>query len=90
MVRFAVDSIVCIGLTTFSLVVLGNLGMGAPESFQLLNNSDTICWGLTCLVMFAIPLVARDEKPPWSVRIAAASGFSMTLLYVVLSVFPVD
>jgi len=37
--------------------------------------------------MFAIPLVARDEKPPWSLRIAAASGFSMTLLYVVLLVF---
>ena len=45
MVRFAVDSIVCIGLTTFGLVVLGNLGVGTQESFQLLNNSDTICWG---------------------------------------------
>jgi hypothetical protein len=39
--------------------------------------------------MFAIPLVARGEKPPWGVRVAAVSGFSMTLLYVVLSIFPV-
>jgi amino acid transporter len=84
-----VGSIVCIGLTTFGLTVLGNLGVGAQESFQLLNNAGIIFWALAYLVMFAIPLVARGEKPPWGVRVAAASGFSMTLLYVVLSIFPV-
>jgi hypothetical protein len=55
----------------------------------LLNNAGLICWGLTYLVMFAIPLVAKGEKPSRGIRIAAASGFSMTLLYVVLSVFPI-
>jgi hypothetical protein len=39
--------------------------------------------------MFAIPLVARGEQPTWGVRTAAVSGFLMTLLYVVLSIFPI-
>jgi fermentation-respiration switch protein FrsA (DUF1100 family) len=71
------------------LTILGNVGVGAQESYQLLNNAGIICWALTYLAMFAIPLVARGEKPPWGVRVAAVSGFSMTLLYVVLSIFPV-
>jgi amino acid transporter len=82
-------SIVCIGLTTFGLTVLGSLGVGAQETFQLLFNSSFICWALTYLAMFAIPLVARAEKAPPDVRVAAASGLLMTLLYVILSVFPI-
>jgi hypothetical protein len=39
--------------------------------------------------MFAIPLIAPGEKPSWALRVAAASGFLMTLLNVVLSVFPI-
>jgi len=84
-----VGSIVCLGCTTFGLTVLGNAGVGAQESFQLLNNAGIICWALTYLVMFAIPLAARGEKPRWGVRLAAVSGFVMTLLYVILSVFPI-
>jgi hypothetical protein len=33
--------------------------------------------------------VARGEQPTWGVRTAALSGFLMTLLYVVLSIFPI-
>jgi amino acid transporter len=87
--RTPVGSIVFIGLTTVSLTVLGNLGVGAQEAFQLSNNAGIICWALAYLVMFAIPLVAPGEKPPRGVQIAAASGFAMTLLYVVLSIFPI-
>jgi amino acid transporter len=82
-------SVLCFGVATLGFTVLGNLGVGAQETFQSLNNSSIICWALTYLVMFAIPLAARGEKPPWSVRVAALSGFSMTLLYVVLAIFPV-
>jgi hypothetical protein len=39
--------------------------------------------------MFAIPLVARGDRPSLTVRLAALSGFLMTLMYVVLSVFPI-
>ena len=37
--------------------------------------------------MFALPFVLKDVS--FGVRIASASGFLMTLLYVVLSVFPI-
>ena len=84
-----VGSILCIGVATVVLTILGNLGVGAQESFQMLNNAGLICWALTYLVMFAIPLVARGERPPLGIRIAAASGFFMSLLYVVLSIFPI-
>lgn len=87
--RTPVGSIVCIALTTVALTILGNLGVGAQESFQLLNTAGIVCWALTYLVMFAIPLVAWGEKPSWDVRTAAASGFAMTLLYVILAAFPI-
>ncbi|MFI5230360.1 MAG: hypothetical protein ACHQWU_14900, partial [Gemmatimonadales bacterium] len=44
------------------------------------------------LVMFAIPLVGfrgSERKPAGWLRVAAASGFAVTLLYVVLSIFPI-
>ena len=84
-----VGSIVCVAAATFVLTLLGHFGVGAQEAFQFLNNTDIICWALTYLVMFAIPLVGRGEKPPITVRVAAASGFVMTLLYVLLSAFPI-
>ena len=39
--------------------------------------------------MFAIPLLAPLERPSWGVRLASVSGFLMTLLYSVLSIFPI-
>jgi len=84
-----IGSIVCVGLATLGLTVLGHVGAGAQESFQLLNNAGLICWALTYVVMFAIPLVAPGERPPGGVRIAAVSGLCMTLLFIVLSVFPI-
>ena len=84
-----VGSIVCVAAATFALTLLGNLGVGAQEAFQFLNNTGLICWALTYLVMFAIPLAGRGEKAPIAVRLAAASGFAMTLGYAALSIFPV-
>jgi amino acid transporter len=66
-----------------------NVRVGSQEAYQLLNNGCGICYALTYLVMFAIPLTAKGERPPLFVRAAAVSGFLMTLLYVVLSVFPI-
>jgi hypothetical protein len=66
--------------------------VGQQESFQLLFNAGGIFYALTYLVMFAIPLFGlRTLKPvpPWWLRLAAASGFLMTLLYVTLSILPI-
>lgn len=87
--RTPVGSILLAGGVTLALVVLGNLGTGAQESFQLLTNSGIICWSLTYLVMFSIPLLAAGERPPLGVRVAAVCGFAMTLLYAVLAIFPI-
>jgi glutamate:GABA antiporter len=84
-----VGSIAFIGGATLVLALLTSLGAGNQEAYQLLQNANGIAYSLAYLVMFAIPLVAPGEKPSRLLRVAAASGFAMTLLYTVLSVFPI-
>lgn len=86
------NSILFVGIVTLALGALSLIGVGQQESFQLLFNAGGIFYALTYLVMFAIPLFGlRSLKPapPWWLRIAAASGLLMTMLYVGLSVFPI-
>ena len=82
-------SIVLIGGATLIIAMLTNLGAGNQEAYQLLLNASGIAYGLAYLVMFAIPLIAPGEKPSWILRVAALSGFAMSLLNVILSVFPI-
>lgn len=84
-----VGSIAFIGAATLAWAILTNAGAGSQEAFQLLQNASGIAFGLAYLVMFSIPVLAPGEKPSWALRVMAASGFAMTLLYVVLSVFPI-
>jgi amino acid transporter len=87
-----VNSIFFVGVVTLALGSISLIGVGQQESFQLLFNAGGIFYALTYLVMFAIPIFGlRTLKPapPWWLRVAAASGFFMTLLYVTLSVFPI-
>jgi hypothetical protein len=49
-------------------------------------------YALTYVVMFAIPLFGLrgvTPSPPLWLKIVSTSGLLMTLLYVVLSVFPI-
>lgn len=90
--RTPVNSILFVGLVAAAFGAVGIAGVGEQEAFQLLENAAGIFYGLTYLVMFAIPLVGLrhiEPRPPLWLRIAAASGFLVTLLYVVLSVFPI-
>jgi amino acid transporter len=87
--RTPVGSVVFAGAVGIVIVTLSNLGAGNQEAFQLMDNAGGIVYALAYMVMFAIPLAARGERPSWGVRIAAVSGFLMVLLYVVLSVFPI-
>ena len=80
-------AILDVGVGLLSLV-----GVGQQEAFQLLFSANGILYALTYLVMFAIPLVGLrsvELRPPLWLRVAATSGFLMTLLFVVLSVFPI-
>ena len=74
---------------TILALLLGSAGVRSQEAIQLMSNASVILYALMYLVMFAIPLLGRGEKAPWSVRLAALSGFATTALYVALSIFPV-
>lgn len=90
--RTPVNSILFMGavalITSFAVLI----GSGNQESFLLLQTWTWTLYGLAYLVMFAIPLVSPREKglrpKPW-LQLGAASGFFVTLLFVLLSVVPV-
>jgi amino acid transporter len=87
-----VNSIMFVGAMTLGIGLVGLIGVGEQEAFQLLWNASGIFYALTYLVMFAIPLFGlRGVKPgpPVWLRVAAGSGLAMTLLYVGLSIFPI-
>jgi glutamate:GABA antiporter len=87
-----VNSILFVGSMTLAIGLVGLIGVGEQEAFQLLWNASGIFYALTYLVMFAIPLFglkrAGERLPAW-LKVSAGSGFLMTLLYVSLSVFPI-
>lgn len=90
--RTPMNSILVIGFVAMAFGAAGIVGVGEQEAFQLLDNASGIFYGLTYLVMFAIPLVGlrnATPRPSLVLRVAAFSGFAVTLLYVVLSVFPI-
>jgi len=84
-----VGSILMIGATVLVISFLTSLDTGNQEGYQILQSANGVAYGIAYLVMFAIPLIAPGEKPSWPLRAAALSGFGMTLLYVVLSIFPI-
>jgi glutamate:GABA antiporter len=90
--RTPVNSILLVGACAFLISLASLLGVGQAEAFQLLFNASGMFYALTYVVMFAIPLVglrAVRPRPPLWLRVASASGLAMTVLYVVLSVFPI-
>jgi amino acid transporter len=90
--RTPINSILFVGLVALAFGAAGIAGVGEQEAFQLLDNAAGISYGLTYLVMFAIPLVGLrglSPAPPLWLRVSSASGFAVTALYVVLSVFPI-
>src|SRR5262249_45592325 len=80
--RTPVNSILFVGLVAMAFGAVGIAGVGEQEAFQLLDNAAGIFYGLTYLVMFAIPLIGlrrAERRPPVWLRVAAASGFAVTL-----------
>lgn len=82
-----VNSILFVGGVTAAFSVLGLIGVGKQEAFQLLWNASSIFYGLTYLVMFALPIADR-RAPAW-LKTAAVSGFLATLLFVLISILPI-
>src|SRR5437879_543361 len=87
-----VNSIFFLGGITIATSVVVLAGVGDQEAFELLQIWGFTFYGLAYLALFAIPLLARKERgirPGWWLRFAAASGFLVTLLFVLLSILPI-
>jgi len=90
--RTPVNSILVVAGMSFAASVLSLVGVGQAEAFQLMFNASGIFYGLTYVTMFAIPLVGLRgvaPRPPLWVKSASLAGLLMTLVYIVLAVFPI-
>lgn len=90
--RTPINSILFVGLVAIAFGAAGIAGVGEQEAYQLLDNAAGIFYGFTYLVLFAIPLFALrhvESPPPLWLRLASASGFGVSALYIVLSIFPI-
>jgi amino acid transporter len=87
-----VNSILFVGVVTLVFAIASLIGVGAQEAFQLIDNAAGIFYAIAYMVLFAIPICGlrqlRSRAPLW-VRIVAVAGFGVTVLYVVLTVFPI-
>jgi len=87
-----VNSILFVGAATLALGLVGLIGVGKQEAFQLLWNASGVFYALTYVVMFLIPLIglrAMNHRPPTWLKMTALSGLLMTVLYVAVSIVPI-
>jgi len=90
--RTPVNSILFLGGITLAASIAVLVGVGAQEAFELLLIWAFTFYAIAYLALFAIPVLAGKESslrgPLW-MKILATFGFLMTLMYVVLSIFPI-
>jgi amino acid transporter len=87
-----VNSILFVGAVTLVLGLLSLLGVGAQEAFQLLDNAGGVFYALTYLVLFAVPLFgmkAFGVRTPMWLKVACASGFIVTVIYIGFTIVPI-
>jgi glutamate:GABA antiporter len=89
--RTPLNSILFVGAITLAFGALSLVGVGLQEAFQLLDSAAGILYAVCYLAMFALPILGmRGFAPaPLWLRLAAGSGFAVTVLYIVMSVFPI-
>jgi glutamate:GABA antiporter len=87
-----INSVLFVAAVTLVLGLLSLMGVHAQEAFQLLDNAGGVFYALTYLALFAIPLFgmkAIGVRAPWWLKIACASGFIVTLIYIRYSIAPI-
>lgn len=87
-----INSILFVGVVTVVIAFASLTGVHAHEAFQLIDNAGGVFYALTYLVLFAIPLFgmkALGVKAPWWLKIACASGFIVTLIYIRFAIAPI-
>jgi len=87
-----VNSIAFAGAIAMVASIAALIGVAEQEAFELLLVWAFAFYATAYLALFAIPLLARNKLgihvPAW-LLIGALSGLAMTVLYIVLSVFPI-
>lgn len=86
------NSVFFLGGATLVVALAALIGVGHEESFELLLTWSFTFYGIAYLALFAIPIFSRREKglrPSGWVRVAAGSGLMVTVIFVLLSVFPI-
>ncbi len=87
-----VNSILFLGCVTLAGSVAALIGVGPQEAYELLLTWGFTFYAIAYLALFAIPFLSPKERglrPGVWLRVAAVSGFLMTLLFVALSIFPI-
>ena len=86
------NSILFVGALTLAFTLAGQVGVGLQEAFQVLENAGGIFYAFAYIAMFSIPLFAARrlaEPPPLWLKGAALAGLGISVLYSVLSIFPI-
>ena len=86
------NSILLVGAVTLVLALGSLVGTGTQEAFQLVENAGGIFYAMAYVALFAIPLFGAKGfgwTPPLWLKLASASGLAVTILYSVLSIFPI-
>ena len=87
-----VNSILFVGAFTIILALLSFSGTRAEEAFHLLDNAGGVFYASTYLVLFAIPIFgmkAFGVKPPLWLKLACASGFIVSVIYIGFTIVPI-
>jgi amino acid transporter len=90
--RTPINSILFLGGVTMTASAAVLIGVGHQEAFELLQIWGFTFYAIAYLALFAIPLFVTKKSalgaPLW-MKLLAIFGFILTLLFVLLSVFPI-
>jgi glutamate:GABA antiporter len=90
--RTPTRSLVLVVVLAVVLALLASVRAGTQEAFQLISNSANVCYAISYVMMFAVPLAAGARfgpAPGWPLRVACLSGMAVTLLTIALSLWPI-
>ena len=87
-----INSVLFLGAATLAVALAALIGVGQQESYELLLTWSFTFYAIAYLALFSIPIFSpknRGLRPRLGVRIAAASGLLVTMLFVALSISPI-
>jgi amino acid transporter len=56
-----INSIIFVGAVTLVIAVASQIGAGVQEAFQLVDNAANVFYGIVYVILFAIPIMARER-----------------------------